>query len=230
MSSTVGANIDTADILTVLDFSSKKTYPGSGTTLYDIARPANTFSLIGTYSFSDYYMTASASDAKATGPASNVIFPVGLANITVEIWMRYTSASRGYVFQSKADNDNYTHITVSGGSVSAPIEVRRRNASGSHTTLNSQNGTNDGIWHHVLASFSPTTCSFYLDGRLVATDELGIDPVFVTATGPFVLFGDKSLTSNSYIGDLSVFRLYARALGAAEAKRGYQTGKVKFGL
>jgi ferric-dicitrate binding protein FerR (iron transport regulator) len=61
------------------------------------------------------------------------------------------------------------------------------------TTLSSTGGIADGRWHHVAASWSPSSADLYVDGKHVARESRSGDPPEIKMRGRFVRFGKPGI-------------------------------------
>ena len=79
-------------------------------------------------------------------------------------------------------------------------------------TGNVWSGTADGRFHHITATFSPTTCVQYGDGVLRNTNA-GIN---ISANSQALYIARRN--TNYYTGQVGLVYVYSRALPAAEAR------------
>lgn len=91
------------------------------------------------------------------------------------------------------------------------------------------NGYNDNKWHHIVGTFTSTTCITYIDGNEVARDTAGLQNLTV-ATYNMSVFGTSAATTNYALGNLAVFRAYRKTLSYEEILQNYNALKGRFGL
>ncbi|MGY1814259.1 PKD domain-containing protein [Blastococcus sp. SYSU D00820] len=152
------------------------------------------------------------------------LFPA-LDTLSVEAWFR-TDSDAGGLIAGFGDSmtgrstvvDRLTYLQPDGRAVfgvSPEAGVQR--------TVTSEESYNDGEWHHVISSMSPSGLFLYVDGELVGsrTDTRnGLD-----RTSYFRVGGDTTWGSGSYLeGDVDEVAFYISATTAERAARHFEVG------
>jgi hypothetical protein len=91
-----------------------------------------------------------------------------------------------------------------------------------HTTLEAAGTVGEGVWQHVVAVYTPTLISLYVNGELVASDA-PVQPILPNLLAPLIL-GDRGYTGWDYTGDLDEMAIYPSALSAADIAAHYANG------
>jgi hypothetical protein len=218
-------NIVTNGLMINLDASQKNSYPGSGTTWYDLSGNGNNAIMYNGLGYdgggwmdfdgvNDYCVITY--DSGSMGAWST--------GQTVGIWMYHNIASgrRNPWNQAYGGYGTWTH--ENGGS----INYYYGNA-GSNTTPYTSLGSAavpKNVWNYLCITRSASTISWYLNGSLVNTAS-NIYGALVNTTA------DVSIGSGYagyWQGRMGAVQAYNRALTAAEVLQNYNAQKTKFGL
>ena len=209
-----GPKIVTSGLIVALDAADKSSYPGSGTTWYDISGNNNNGTLVN----GPAYTTVNGGAFLMDGSNDYIDVPtpnLTSANYTVMGIARYVSTS-GRIFSGRSNNwlmgwwAGYTENYYAEGWVTGPT----------YTAYGDLN------WKVITATGNVfvDTYSLYVNGTNTATSSGG-------SQGPNGLsLGAHNLAyefSNSYI---SVLLVYNRVLSAAEIQQNYNVQKGRFGL
>jgi Concanavalin A-like lectin/glucanases superfamily len=156
----------------------------------------------------DYVSIGDKTQLKITGEITISVWVKGNAQQNKGIVSKYsaTSAQRGYLLASEnvANSQKITwYYQRSAGSFNAD------------DTLTTSTNVLDGTWHHIVATFLPSTYArIYVDGILNASDTTTIQSAIVNNTAPVQIgLHDTSTNFNGSIDDL---RIYNRALTETE--------------
>ena len=149
-----------------------------------------------------------------------------LSEGTIELWIRYDTAP---VEESNlrpwGGNDYFEarHSSAGlGGAISWDIS-----ANSIHSVKTSWSTS---VWHHQVWTwkYSSTTGSMYFDGELDVTGTIDQDPSALASSNDMYLMRSSSTYAGNINGKLAVFRVYNRALSAAEVLENYQAAKGRF--
>jgi hypothetical protein len=149
---------------------------GSGTTAWDSSGTVNTGTYRGTVTLNtagalggDSTDTAVLLDG-TTGYVSSSIQQSNPTAFSIETWVKTTSGSGGMLVGLGSGQTGLSGTTdrvlymTNGGMVTFGT-----NPSGSAQTISSPGPLNDGVWHHLVATLSPTGMVLYVDGRQAAS-------------------------------------------------------------
>jgi hypothetical protein len=221
----LGQNIVTNGLVLNLDSANKDSYPGTGTTWYDLSGNGYNGTLTNGPSFlsnqnGGTISLDSVDDIITTGVTG--IVPNSSSPYTVSVWCyrnrnnagyeellaQWTFANSGNSFFFGFDNsnvrftDNWNPITVPGaGAV--------------------------GVWINLVGVYTTTNAYIYLNGSLAATKGSGFT---YTGVGPFLIGRQGELSSEYFSGNLGSTLVYNRALSATEIAQNYNATKTRFGL
>jgi hypothetical protein len=172
-------------------------------------------------------ITLNGSAGSISGPATTATAP---ATFTIEMWFQTTTTRGGKLIGygnvrtgSSASYDRHLYMSNTGQVYFGvyPNAVK---------TISTTTAYNDGRWHHVAASLSPTTgMALYLDGQLAATD-----PATTTAQAysGFWRIGQDNLngwtaapTSTFFAGSLAYTAAYTTVLTPTQISDHYTAGR-----
>jgi hypothetical protein len=139
-----------------------------------------------------------------------------LRDVTITVWVRVTTATnRTKVFDFGSGTANTMYLA---GQWSGPMRFAITNSGSSgEQALSGKAALAPGVWTHVAVVLGPAGGSLYVDGTLVESSAaITLRPANLAPT-PNVWLGRSQVTSTPYLdGDIDDFRVYDRALTAAE--------------
>ena len=211
-------NIVRNGLLMFVDAANINSYPGTGTTWYDISGNGNHMSMINGVSFSK----ANSGVMMLDGTNDYIELPsfnITTTNHTIIGASRYAGASpRGRIFSSFSNNWLMGHWNgniktyYSEGWVAGPAAVP---------------GTTEWLVHAVVENYSADLWTYYCNGALVASNNSG-------SQGPNGLsFGNSRSSSPGAelsIAEIGFFMVYNRLLTVEEINQNYNALKGRFGL
>jgi hypothetical protein len=243
INSTVASNFQLKDITTVglkvhLDAGAPESYPGSGTTWFDLS--GNGYN--GTLTNGPTYSTANGGEIVFAGASNHFvqlgnIGSVGTAQ-TIEVWFNSTNV----VNYKNVCDMNYSTYFPNQGNAGPRLEMNSAGESGWNFSGNTTNNAiftgmspvyyiANNIWYHSVWSINSSgLVNTWLNGVQYAVNN----------TSPFgyqTSYADVSLgrgfildTSRYFSGRIPIFRVYSRALSMAEVVQNYNVQKQRFGL
>ena len=237
LSNTIVFNFDyptftTDGLVYTVDSGFTTSYPKTGSTWYDLGGTNKDATLFNTPSYiTDTSGSLRFSDTSAEYATSSNLG--NLSNFTVEAWFRIQKSLSGKVTAIVCNEfDLVNKLNFSIGTNNAPTSYNLavgffngawRNTTGFTPSLNT--------WYQVVGTYDGTTVRQYVNG--VASGGT------LTYTGTPQSGGEVRLmrrwdtdtsASNLVDGDLSIVRIYNRALSATEILTNYNSTKGRFGL
>ena len=206
------------------DAANPRSYSGSGNTWYDLSRNANNLILTNSpsYNSSGYFSTGSTGYFTGAGTSS---IPVANDNYSMFLFARLSSWADGRGF-----------ISIGGFTVSNQSNAFRTYTStlGNMThywwandLISSNNNGNiqNNQWFYVGVTFDGTTRKIYANNDLVASDN----PTSHNVTSTTIQLA-KTYATEYLQGDISLAKIYNRALTASEIVQNYNATKRRYGL
>jgi hypothetical protein len=224
--------IVTNGLVLALDASDKNSYPGSGTTWFDLSGNNNTATMFGTVPFlidtSQCFDFATATGAGASSStlgftfASNMISTTG--NFTLSTWIKNPNTSAGQVglFSNAGGGDGYRFGIGTNGIYYLIGPTYTEGNLAFSSTLSSS------LWYNVSAVFnrSGTSILLYLNGVFQSSVTIPSQSVMQNAAPGIV----RSSCCGIYTGKLSSFMAYNAVLSQSEILQNYNAQKTRFGL
>ena len=218
MATVYNPKIVTDGLVLCLDAADENSYPGSGTTWYDLSGNGNDATLNGlTYNSNGWFQATSGTGGDATTSSITMA-----TNMTMECWYK---SSVGDSFSTYGRLMDRGDTTISIGTYSS---YRLRNwiyAGGSRSSELIKGGVGqDGIWHHTVLTYDGSNGRFYFDGELVSsnskTGALESSSVLQIFDGDGYGFG----------GQISISRYNSIALSSTEVSQNFNAQRSRFGV
>lgn len=225
MSLTHGPSIATSGLVFCVDAANTKSYPGSGTTVYDLTRnqPSTTMTNGPTYTNgTPSYWTFDGVDDFIGGSS----LTTSLAGGTAEVWTYINAINR---------NQGFLALNTGGGAYInfwMPSTNNMRwevigNSGSSYTTINAATTATTGVWYQFLGTFDGTTTKIYVNGNLDTSQTMTNQP-----TGSHIAPIQIGRYDASYpvSARISIVRFYNRALSTAEIQQNFNATRGRFGI
>lgn len=208
-------------------------YPGTGTTLFDISGNG----LNGTMSnltYTDPYLTYNGTSSTVS-TADNVALEPGSGDFSVEAWVYYsTIAGSTRTFVSKVDNgglaSNWSYgLRTSGTTGATYIEVGNGTTSVTSPTYTVTTGTwyqIVGVWTNVASN----SIALYVNGVSQGSNAHAFASV-KNSTNPLYLGSyNGGEFSQWFNGRMGIFRYYNTALTSDQVLQNYNANRSIYGL
>jgi len=214
-----------------LDAAKRDSYPGSGTTWYDLSGNGNNGTLTNgpTYTgvskdaaivfdgVDDYVDCGNDSSVQITG------------ELTQEAWFKASSSSNNQGIIYKDDNSNrcYKLQLQANTNKLFPIYFSGNTA---YNTFTGNTDVGDNEWHHGVAVFDPgNSIAIYLDGQLEVTYTSGI-PNSLDNDPADLELGRKGNNTLYLNGEIGIARIYNKVLTAEEVAQNFNALRGRYGI
>jgi hypothetical protein len=230
-----------------IDPASALSYPGSGTVLADISGYNYHPTLINGPTLAGSGLTSSilldgSNDYIQIASAYTHTFTAGT---TVDVWVKFNASNSWGRLLDTSDGagTNTAYLTIArwGGNNEVVLESR------SSTTQGTQNGvrtTTTAITNGTIQNFtfvigpgstdavSPETPRIYMNANLQATTLYGTQNNFVPyVVNKYAWIGRSAFSADAYLGaNIYAYKIYNRALSAAEVKQNFQSLRGRYGV
>lgn len=223
-----------------LDAANIKSYSGTGTIWTDLSNQGNTGTLVNGPTFSsansgsivfdgsnDYIELASPSNRWSWTPSG-----VGNNTLSFDFWVKSTDTGGDYLSKPWNGNGEYNY-EISHNTWATRVDTQ--NHSLTFSTLAT------GNWEHIVAIVTPTQKAVYRNGIINAaftnhnitlnTPGFGNDsiPLSIMTLYPYGI-GWGGLAGHAINGNLSVLKIYNRALTAAEIQQNFNATRGRYGI
>jgi len=215
-------SIITDGLVLAVDAANTKSYPGSGSTWFDISGNGNNMSLTGPTYNSDGYFDFDGSNDYATA-TNNGLGTGADIPFTIEMWINFdTMGSTRWWLAVIGQYGAGSHHVI-GREVSA------------NTQFGIWGGTQNGFslgtigignWKHLVSTSTGSVLKTYVDG-IERDSDSATDYNFTNAQ---FTIGLRHSTEAYYDGKCAVAKLYNRALSASEVAQNFEALRGRFGV
>lgn len=211
-----GPQIATDGLVLFLDASNQKSYPGSGSTWYDLSGNNRNFSLVGSLVHDSFYFDGFNDSNYASGSS----YSHRNDDYTYNIWFMYdVLTTYATIFENGSWSDTLLYR-----SYNSIIQVY---AEGGYFGQHSF-GYTTNQWYNVVLRRQSSTSQSFINGIAGNTLTLNVD--INLANQNMFLLRSQHTTNQFTNGKLSVFSLYDEALSDSQILDNYNSLKGKFGL
>lgn len=236
MSAAAGPDIIEDGLVLCLDAAERQSYSGSGTVWRDLAG-SNDGTLTNGPTFSSANGGSIVFDKTndiVFCPPTNSIIGNSQATIThILIFKTVNTTDRMYASSLKRNSGASTLLSIdinstnSGTFSSGRVGFLTSNGGG-HSWITHSGPVNDGNWHFIGCVVDNNGRRLYLDGNLVASDNITL----TTATGNTGTYTIGGFDTNNILfgGSIALSQIYNRSLSTQEILQNYNATKGRFGL
>jgi hypothetical protein len=219
-------------LVLALDAADRNSYPGTGTTWYDLSGNGNTGTLTNGPTF-DSGNQGSIDFDGSNDYISNFNHSISsIEYCTVTIWLKdsvSTIAHRGPFWISDASSrmlfldirSDLNHFQIN-----TETKTNNRKASSNQTSLV------DGQWHNVVIIRNGSSIAAYIDGEVISLTQSDGYGSWGIATNDLSIgaFTDNGSIYSYWAGSIAQINIYNQALTASEVLQNYNATKSRFGL
>jgi hypothetical protein len=223
-------SIVTSNLVLWYDPSNTVSYPGSGSTITNLAST----SLNGTMSnitYTDPYFSYNGSSSQINVP-DNALLEPGTGDWTMEAWVYLSSSSGSKVVLGKFDpgggqQDVSYSIRIQGAGIYAQIGNGANVVDTALYTLPLNTWTNvTYVWKNVATN----SLEAYINGVSAGTVSHSFASILNTSANLYIGSYNGGEYSQYMNGRIGITRLYSAALSSAQVLQNYNADKSKYGL
>ena len=212
----------TSGLILNLDASNANSYPGSGTTWYDLSGNNKN----GTLTNGPTFSSANGGSIVYDGVDDSVICSLVTSdanNVTMEAWFKATTLPGSLILyngNSATSGYGFTHGAC--GATSTTLYVF---FGGLNCNVVSYAGMTTNVWYQAVYTRTTTPSILnilYINGISRSTNNSS-NPNAAPA-------GSTSIGTQGYQGNISIARIYNRALSANEVLQNFNAARARFGL
>jgi hypothetical protein len=221
--------IVTNGLILCLDAANRKSYPGSGTTWFDLSGNGNNGTLVSGVTFNTEGNGTMVFDG--TSQYVDMGDKFNLATQTISFWMKLNTSISVPSSQNQRPWGKSTDLEArwGGGTTTANASLVFDLGIASPINLTStQNLWNNSVWYNVSVNWNTTSniSQVYVQGILNATGTA--NPGITSQAGNFNI--GRSGTRGYLAGRISQFTIYNRVLSASEVQQNFQATRGRYGL
>jgi len=224
--------IVTDGLVLCLDAANPKSYPGSGTTWFDLSGNENDGTLVNGVGYSSDNNGSLVFDG-TNDYIQGQSFTIP-DYITVSCWINttQTDTSRPAVDINTTSNDGGFSIVWRSGSLGIPNITWRDDAwsGGNYPTLPGTIDVRDGNWHMLTGVYDNVGAKLYIDGTLNVST--GRNSALTQVSGQYIRIGLLGNQTGTYFysGNISNVQIYNRALTEAKIKQNFNALRGRYNL
>jgi hypothetical protein len=228
-----GPDVVEDGLVLALDAANPKSYPGSGTTWFDISGNGNIGTLVNGVGYSgDNLGSLSFDGVDDRGTFSSPI--ISSSSQTYEVWVKAipsTTAAQnfGYILHNNSASSIIGNAYMAIGYAGQTLQSREIFAAfnGAWSSMGTGVIGNTTTVTQIVLTWDGATQIAYVDGVQRVSQALSTTPQnFSTTTS----FGDfRNSTTRPIIGDIYSIKIYNRALTAQEIQQNFNATKSRFG-
>ena len=225
-----------------LDAANNKSYPGNGTTWYDLSGNGNHVTLLNSPTFLNTFFSFDGTNQSAA-TINNIDFTSYIA-VTLEVIFKPTPETSSILIEHTSSWNTQTGgfgigINSNGSGFSSNLCHSNHRPAGGTWGRNNPSITNNGVWVTQSSVFSSVADS---NGRYVI--ENGQIKVFTsspysastatttatTFTNSKLYIGSRGSTGSFYSGDISSVKVYGKKIDLNEHKRNFQAARGRYNV
>lgn len=215
-------------LIFLVDAGNPKSYPGSGSTWYNIGNPKSNGSNANmTYSSANGgYFTFNNSNSVSTFANYDELNPT--SGLTIESWVNFDGNSDDFIFEKGNVNTQFSLFSHGGDCV---FRTYHAGESGYHTQGPSKStvGIVNGQWHHIVGSWDGSTKRIYNDG--VVKNSVSKSGALITRTTGAAVGRFGGTTTGYYFGGkIAYVAVYNRGLTEVEIETRFNNMRGRFGI
>jgi hypothetical protein len=226
------------NLILELDASSVSSYPGTGTTWYDLSGNNYNSTLVGSPVFSGIASTANfLFDANTKSATLNTNLLSNYSSGTIECSVYITNLASSFILARQRNGVN-TFSVLSVGSycdaggqflagLAGTIYYHNKNA---QTVLSSSTALLVNTWYRLSITFTTSSVILYINGIQNATVAGDYSVPNDASTDPRIGAWIKDGTNYPMNGRLAHFTIYNRALSAYEIKQNFDFYRTRYGI
>jgi len=235
MAEVYGPKIVRESLVLALDAGDKTSYPGSGTTWYDLSGNVNNSTLTNgpTYSSANNgVIVLDGSNDTILAPSCNTLGT--LPEQAFEIWVKSSGLGAGETIGGLICPD-YGQVSYINGSGNVVYSIYNTDVSPYSYLINATtSGVNvfDNNWHHIVCTRGSAQYNVYIDGISRASGNGGgtwSGATIWSAMNTQIGNNPNDVYFNLY-GSIALAKIYKKYLSAQEVKQNYNATKTRFGL
>jgi hypothetical protein len=225
--------IVTDGLLMYLDAANTKSYIGSGTTWNTISKGSINGTLINGPTFSSANGGSIVFDAiddfVRIGVGSNW-YPMSTSAVTFDAWVKSPGLGSGNI-QNGIISLGYGLFLIMTSAGNIQLGVYDVITSGLSYVISANVNTLDNKWHHIVSTNDGLTSKIYIDGVFNSSNSAlfygDIKPEWYGSLCGVGINANNPLVT-SFNGNISIVKVYNKALSAQEVLQNYNATKTRF--
>ena len=228
-----GPDIVEDGLVLYLDAANERSYPGSGTDLYDISKEGMDSSLLNGTAYTSgppSYFTFDKVNDYINVPDNSKTALQLTGNLTISIWFRphdYASSRQGLIGRQSGLSE-YAITLETPGTVSFYFQSANQPSNYYNGASFQPFGQENNVWQllTITRDFSSSVVFYKNASQTTTTNITTVTPPSATTSNTRIGIGNGGY----YDGDVGLVTLYNRALTAAEVLQNFNAIRSRYGL
>ena len=224
----------TDGLLMFLDAGNAKSFAVGATTWNDVSRGNKDGALQNGATFSaanNGAIVFDGIDDRVQLQNTNLWFPISSGEFTLDVWIKSPGLAIGNTYNGIISlTYGLTLSTLSSGDV-----IFRVYDSVLSTTVNLTSigvNCNDNRWHHIVGTNDGTTSKIYIDGVFNTSRPVtfngSTNPVWHSIADTYMIGEEVNNINRYFNGNISMVKVYGKALSVAEVLQNYNASKSRY--
>lgn len=202
-----------------VDAGNPKSYPGTGTIMYDLSGNGRNATINGSPTFTSYYFTITADTTYMS--LSSVGLDPGVGNFTYGIWVRFASIDS---VDTLIEHGSWTDTLLFRASTPTMQVYAEGALIGTFSWTPST-----AVWYNVVFVRESFTLSMYVNGVLTGT-PFTMSTNIVISNANIFLMRSQHTTGQFTNGDFSAFSHHNAALSPEQVRQNFNALRGRFGV
>lgn len=217
----VGYNptIVTSNLLAYIDAGNPRSYPGTGTVMYDLSGNGRHATVNGSPTFTNYYFSITADTTYVSLPSAGL--SPGVGNFTYSIWMWFNSVDS---LDTLIENGSWTDSLLFRMETSVVTVYAEAAYRGGFSWTPATN-----TWYNVVFTRESSTMSMFVNGVLTGSTFAMTTDINIGVASVF-LMRSQHTTGQFTNGRFSAFSVYGSALTPGEINQNFSALRGRFGV
>lgn len=212
-----------------LDASNPASYPGSGTTWYDLSGNGYNGTLVNGPTFDNGNEGSIVFDGVNDYVNSNNQLN-GVLFITLSVWIKYSVVGNS-PWRGILTKNNFNDFALAVGGLSAPGRgviylVNSNNQTSGNVVTTSR--LDNGLWNNLTATYDGSFVRLYVNS--IQENSVKLTGIMHNTPNTNVLIGAYPGLYQLFLGNISQIQIYNRALTQEEITQNFNATKSKYGL
>ena len=234
MAGIIASKVTTDEILMYLDAGNAKSFAVGATAWNDVSRGNKDGALQNGATFSaanNGAIVFDGIDDRVQLQNTNLWFPISSGEFTLDVWIKSPGLAIGNTYNGIISlTYGLTLSTLSSGDV-----IFRVYDSVLSTIVNLTSigvNCNDNRWHHIVVTNDGTTSKIYIDGVFNTSRPVtfngSTNPVWHSITDTYMIGEEVNNINRYFNGNISMVKVYGKALSVAEVLQNYNATKSRY--
>jgi hypothetical protein len=222
MSSNLNPGAVTDNLILCVDAGNPKSYPGTGTTWYDISGHGYNLTLNNAPTFANSAFTFNGTNQTAASNPVNVDWSQGG---TIDIWVNSSNSAINQGPFSFYTPPTYIDLYMSGGKIR--WEAIQHTSSTGFLQYYGNNAIASNTWYNIQCAYTTSGLgTIYINGVADTSNQTGVNVPNGVFSASFIL----GAYGGYWLGQIAACKVYNRSLSQTEILQNFNATRGRFGI